>query len=254
MADQKTNRYLFTPNSEKPFQLSRYRIERFIDCPRCFWLDLRKGLKRPEPHPYTLNNAVDLLVKNEFDGYRKEQKPHPIMTRFGIDGVPFDHPKLADWQRTTTGMGMRYLYPGTNLDIMGSPDDIWLVRFDTRLMLTLVDTKATSSKITHPIEDDWWKSYRRQLDIYIWLLKRQETGHEVSDTGYFLLLNGSAREAEFNWMLKFEPLVVTYHADDSWVDGAIRDAYACLVSNRAPKSSENCEYCRYRASARKIEK
>src|SRR5262249_12076510 len=151
---KKWGRVLFVPGSEKPFQLSRYRLERFMDCPRCFWLDLRKGLKRPEPKPYTLNNAVDLLVKSEFDQYRARGEQHPVMARFGIDGVPFNYPKLNDWRLTTNGKGMRYRYPDTNLEIMGSPDDIWFVKQAGVPMLSLVDTKATSAKETHPIEHD----------------------------------------------------------------------------------------------------
>ncbi|MEK7802184.1 MAG: hypothetical protein AAB276_07000, partial [Pseudomonadota bacterium] len=183
---------LYDPTSDKPFQLSRYRIELFMRCPRCFWLALRVGLKRPPMYPYTLNNAVDLLMKKEMDVYRKKQKPHPFMKRCGINAVPFKHPKLSNWRLTTKGKGMRYLFPGTNLDIMGSPDDVWLILSDNPPSIAIVDTKATSAKKIHPIEDDWWKSYKRQIDIYIWLLDRQGTGYPGSRTGYFLLLNGDA--------------------------------------------------------------
>lgn len=243
---------LFDPRSRELFQLSRYRLERFVECPQCFWLELRKGLKRPEPHPYTLNSAVDLLVKREFDIYRKRGAPHPLMTRFGIHGIPFDHPKLADWRLTTAHKGMRYIYPGTNLDIMGSPDDIWLIAVPEPC-LAVVDTKATSAKEIRPIEDAWWDSYRRQLDIYIWLLDRQGTGYSVSRTGYFLLLNGIADRENFNLILEFKPMIVTYHANDGWVEGTIREAHACLMDDSAPIASVDCELCSYRHAAGKLE-
>ena len=38
-------------------QLSRSKIELFIACPRCFWLDVARGIPRPSGPPFTLNNA-----------------------------------------------------------------------------------------------------------------------------------------------------------------------------------------------------
>ena len=44
-------------------KLSRSKIDLYLECPRCFWLDLKKGIKRPQPAPYTINSAIDLLLK-----------------------------------------------------------------------------------------------------------------------------------------------------------------------------------------------
>jgi len=38
---------LFDPKSDKPFALSRSKVELFMDCPRCFYLDRRLGIARP---------------------------------------------------------------------------------------------------------------------------------------------------------------------------------------------------------------
>ena len=34
------------------------------------------------------------MCKNEFDYYRKIQKPHPLFIEYGIDAVPFKHKDL----------------------------------------------------------------------------------------------------------------------------------------------------------------
>jgi hypothetical protein len=52
---------LFDPRSDKPFALSRSKVELFIDCPRCFYLDRRLGIGRPPGFPFNLNSAVDAL-------------------------------------------------------------------------------------------------------------------------------------------------------------------------------------------------
>jgi hypothetical protein len=51
----------------KNWKLSRSKIDLFLECPRCFYLDNKLGLKRPPGYPFALNSAVDLLLKKEFD-------------------------------------------------------------------------------------------------------------------------------------------------------------------------------------------
>ena len=39
------HRGVYDPNNPEPYELSRSRIEAFINCPACFWLDRVKGVK-----------------------------------------------------------------------------------------------------------------------------------------------------------------------------------------------------------------
>ena len=41
-------RNLFLPGAEKPFKFSRSKIQDFLDCPRCFYLDRRCGTAQPD--------------------------------------------------------------------------------------------------------------------------------------------------------------------------------------------------------------
>src|SRR5947209_2284130 len=72
-------------------KLSRTKIELFTNCQRCFWLDVKQGVKRPPPAPYTINSAIDYLLKAEFDVHREKGTQHPIMEQFKIEGIPFAH-------------------------------------------------------------------------------------------------------------------------------------------------------------------
>lgn len=64
---------LFDPQNKTPFKLSRSKIELFINCPRCFYLDRRLGVGQPPGYPFTLNSAIDKLLKKEFDIHRKNK-------------------------------------------------------------------------------------------------------------------------------------------------------------------------------------
>ena len=89
---------LFNPDSEESFVLSRSRIDNFLDCRRCFYLTNRVGIARPPSFPFNLNNAVDELLKNEFDIYREKGEPHPIMVENNLKALPYEHPDLEEWR------------------------------------------------------------------------------------------------------------------------------------------------------------
>ena len=95
----KRTRNLFDPDDTKPFVVSRSKIDLFLECQRCFYLDRRLGVGRPPGYPFTLNSAVDKLLKKEFDIHRAEKTAHPLMKEYGIDAIPFSHDDLEDLER-----------------------------------------------------------------------------------------------------------------------------------------------------------
>ena len=70
-------RGLYRKKAKAPFRISRSKIELFTECPRCFWLETVKGIKRPNTPPFLINSAIDQLLKREFDTYRKKGEQHP---------------------------------------------------------------------------------------------------------------------------------------------------------------------------------
>ena len=71
-------RNLFDPASPKPFKISRSQIEAFTRCPRCFWLNHRRGIRQPGMPGHPINSLVDRLLKIECDHYRSAKTPHPV--------------------------------------------------------------------------------------------------------------------------------------------------------------------------------
>ncbi len=120
-------------------QLSRSKIELFTECPRCFYLDVARGIPRPSGPPFTLNNAVDALMKAEFDRYRAAGEPHPLFASAGLDAVPFPHADLDRWRHNFTGV--RWTDAETGWTLFGAVDDLWQARSGE---LMVADYKATS--------------------------------------------------------------------------------------------------------------
>jgi RecB family exonuclease len=236
-------RNLYNPGADKPFKLSRSKLERFMECPRCFYLDRRLGVDRPDLPSFSLNLAVDELLKREFDYYRERGEPHPLMRAAGIDAIPFRHESLGVWRENFKGV--EYHHAPTNLVISGAIDDLWV---DPRGVLIIVDYKATSVKDPIRADHNSRQSYKRQLEIYQWLFR--QNGFEVSDTAYWVYANGQKGREAFNARLDFELTFVPHQGQTDWVEDCICAACNCLRADTMPEAAGECEFCLYRAAAR----
>ncbi len=234
-------RTLFTPgehgDSGPAFPLSRTKLQLFLECPRCFYLDRRLGVVRPDAAFYSLNLAVDALLKREFDACRLRGEPHPVMRLFGVDAVPFRHRDLALWRDTPAGI--RVLHAGSGFDVFGIVDDLWQMADGS---LAVVDYKATSTG--GPITLDDRDGYKRQMEVYQWLVRRN--GFPVSDTAYFVFANADREREAFGRKLEFALSVVPYHGSDAWVEDALLAARECLEQDVPPPAAAGCVWCGYR--------
>ncbi|MFM8335704.1 MAG: PD-(D/E)XK nuclease family protein [Opitutaceae bacterium] len=236
------SRNLFDPAATKPYKISRSGLELFHECPRCFYYDKRLGHSRPPGFPFNLNSAVDTLLKREFDGFRQLRKPHPLIEKAGINAVPFAHPNLENWRKNFTGV--QALHQPTNMLVTGAVDDLWE---NSSGELIVVDYKATSkaAEITE-LNDDWHAAYKRQIEIYQWLLR--QNSFQVSSTAYWVYANGDATAVRFDATLRFRMTLIPYEGSDKWVEEHIRAAKECLMRETPPVASEKCPYCAFAAS------
>ncbi|MEK7646978.1 MAG: PD-(D/E)XK nuclease family protein [Patescibacteria group bacterium] len=240
----KRQRNIYDTQSEKPFKLSRSKLELFTECPRCFYLDRRLGVGRPPGFPFTLNTAVDALLKKEFDIHRAKSEPHPLMREYNIPAIPFAHNDLDKWRENF--VGVQYLHEPTNFIITGAVDDIWI---NTAKELIVVDYKATSTTQVISLDSEYRQAYKRQMEIYQWLLRRN--GFKVSDVGYFVYVNGKTDKKAFDKKLEFDVQLLPYKGNDVWVEKTIFAASQCLHSAKLPKSKDDCAYCEYIKDATK---
>lgn len=213
-------------------KLSRSKLELLFECPRCFWLYAGKGIARPFGAPYTINIAVGFLLKAEFDVHRKNGTAHYLIKREGIDATPFMHEDIDKWRNSFTGI--QYLHKKTDCLIFGAVDDIWV---DSKGKLIVVDYKASGAK-----EGELYDSYKRQMEIYQWLLRMN--GFKVLDRGYFVYCRVNKDNGFHKGNLSFDIKVQPYDGDDSWVEDKILEAKK-ILDGKKPNSSQDCIYCKY---------
>jgi CRISPR/Cas system-associated exonuclease Cas4 (RecB family) len=240
-------RGLFNSESKEPFRLSRSKIDLFFECPRCFYMDRRLGIGRPSGPPFTLNSAVDALLKKEFDIHRAKNQAHPLMEHYKIAAIPFQHPKMDEWRNTFKGV--QFLHAPTNFYVFGAVDDIWI---NAEKELHVVDYKATSTANEITLDDKWKQAYKRQMEVYQWLLRGND--FKVSDEGFFVYANAKKDRAAFDGKLEFDIQIISYKGNSNWVEDTLIKARQCLDSQTLPKSGPECGFCRYREAAKKVEK
>mgnify|MGYP001577549757 CR=1 FL=1 len=245
-------RYLktFDPASREPFKISRSKLDLFTECPRCAYLDMKLGVKRPSMPSFTLNNAVDELLKREFDIHRAAGSTHPLVAAYGLDAVPLADERMEEW-RDALRRGIQYLHEPTNILLRGGIDDVWV---NPAGELIIVDYKATSKKIGPKTEDDLYDQYKRQLEIYQWLFRRNDFA--VSPTVYFVYVNGKSDAKAFDAKLEFDIELIPYTGSDAWVEPALHDLKKMLMSDDIPRVGTSfgggpCEHCTYREAAGK---
>ncbi len=213
-------------------KLSRSKLELFIDCPRCFWLDMKKGVKRPPPAPYTINTAIDGLLKKEFDVCRENGVAHYIIKKYNINAIPYKCKEINTWRTNFTGI--QFHHKPTDFLVFGAVDDVWVNPAGELIVVDYKATGATNYQI--------YPGYKRQMEVYQWLLAMN--GYRISKTGYFLFAKvnkeGGFAEGKLSFDLFLEPL----EGDSSWIEGAIADARKAY-DGTLPVHKPECPYCQF---------
>jgi len=229
----------YIPEKQDLYKLSRSKVDFFLNCPRCFYMDRRLGIVQPPGFPFNLNSAVDNLLKNEFDYYRNLQKPHPYIERLGLNAVPFQHEKLDKWRHNFSGVV--YQHEALKLHLFGAVDDIW-INLDTEELI-VVDYKATSKNSEINLDADWQIGYKRQMEFYQYLLRNN--GFKVSDTGYFIYCNGVKDKDRFDEKLDFKISLLDYKGNGDWIEETLENLVELLNKEEIPGYNEECKYCDY---------
>lgn len=235
----------YKPDSDKYYKISRSKIESYINCKRCFYLDRRLKISHPPGFPFNLNSAVDNLLKNEFDYYRDKKQKHPYIEQIGLNAIPFQHENLDEWRENFKGVS--YNHPEFKFHLFGAVDDLW-INLDTQELI-VVDYKSTSKKDEVTLDAEWQDGYKRQMDFYQYLLRKN--GFKVSNEGYFVYCNG-IKEGKFNDKLNFNVKLIKYIGNDSWVEDTLSEVHKLLNQDNIPPLDEKCDFCSYQTKLKGV--
>ncbi len=144
------------------FKLSPSNLNLLEDCPRCFWLQMVKKIRRPSGPMSSIPIKMDSIIKHYFDRYREQGLLPPIILGQIEGKLALDMPKTLK------------LEMDDGIILWGRPDDYFelndgnIVAFDHK-------TKSKEPEDVH-------KSYQLQLDVYSFLIKNLD--YKTTDKGF----------------------------------------------------------------------
>ena len=209
------------------YRLSPSALNLFLDCPRCFWLDKNKGLKRPRGIFPSLPGGMDLVIKKYFDTYRiKNDLPPEIKGK--VSGQLFSDIAILEKWRNWRNSDL--CYEDSNAILVGALDDCLMD--DSRYIP--LDYKTRGSGLS----EDPRKYYQNQLDCYCLML--EHSGFKTKGLAY--LVYYWPEEMRQDGVVKFHVEPIKIKTDIESAKITIRDAVK-LLSLPMPPSNPNCEYC-----------
>ncbi|OGX21091.1 MAG: hypothetical protein A2Y00_06040 [Omnitrophica WOR_2 bacterium GWF2_43_52] len=215
-------------------RLSPSALNIFLDCPKCFWLEKNRSIKRPRGIFPSLPGGMDSVIKTYFDTYRtKDAMPPEVKGK--LQGKLFSSmSKLEKW-RSWLQTELSYEDKTINAALSGALDDCLE---DDGFYIPL-DYKTRGSEL---IEDPR-KYYQTQLDCYCLIL--DASGFKTKGLAYLLYYWPLEVFEEGMMRFKVEPIRIETNIDSA--KKIFRDAVACL-KGEMPQATAHCEYCSFIAS------
>ncbi|MBM3206198.1 MAG: hypothetical protein FJZ43_01060 [Candidatus Staskawiczbacteria bacterium] len=229
----------------KAINLSPNSLNLYLECSCCFWLDKKHGIHRPPPYPYALNSAVDTLLKEEFDAYRKRGEVHPMISGNKIKAKLFSNQRLLDQWRDNF-QGVRYYDKELDASLFGAVDDV--LEFTDKSgganLLAPLDYKSTGSKVANVYD-----RFQLQLDAYTFLLEKN--GYKTTRKGYlaFYIVD---KDKGFVDRLPFRKELHEIETNPSDICEIFKEAVFVLKDEKPPQHSLDCLFGKWLGNAGKF--
>ncbi|MFH1751849.1 MAG: PD-(D/E)XK nuclease family protein [archaeon] len=217
------------------YKISPSTINLMLDCPKCFWLQLVKGVRRPNGIFPSLPSGMDKILKEHFDRFMERKQLPPELKENGcVEGCKLfeDKEKLNVWRNNFKGL--QFVDKISGVMLRGAIDNI-LVKNDKLIVL---DYKTRG----YPLKDDTHSYYQAQMDLYNYLLRKN--GYKTEDFTYLLFYYPNkvtvTGEIIFDTVLK--------RIETSAVDGEklFKQAIKVLQLKIEPEGKKGCEWCGFR--------
>jgi len=215
------------------YKLSPSSLNLFLECPRCFWLQLVKKERRP-PTPFpSLPNGMDMILKTHFDNFMEKNKLPPELKELKGYKLFKDKEILKIWR--SNFKGIQYLDKKSNILLRGAVDNI-LTKKDKLIVL---DYKTRG----YPVKEDTHEHYINQMDLYNFLLRKNK--YKTEDYTYLIFYypNKVTETGEVIFDTKLIKVKTSPKRGEKVFKEAIK-----VLQGKEPKESKDCGFCKLRNS------
>jgi len=209
--------------------LSPSSLNLLKDCPRCFWIQFNKGIKRPNGAFPSLPSGMDRILKNHFDSFRDRGLLPPELSELKNIKL-FDNVELLETWRNNR-KGIQWADDEGNI-LRGAVDNI-LQKWGKLIVL---DFKTRG----FPLKEDTHEHYQDQLDIYNFLLRKN--GFETEDYAYLLFYHPNRVNENGDIIFHTDLVRMEISVDNA---GRIFNDAIKILKGEVPKCGKDCEFCRW---------
>ncbi len=212
--------YKFSPSS----------LSLLKECPRCFWLAFNKGVKRPAGIFPSLPSGMDKILKVHFDKFMEKGELPPELAELNGDIKLFDDADLLKiWRSNFKGI------PWTDKEgnlFRGAVDNI----LKKGKKLIVLDYKTRG----YPLKEDTAAHYQNQMDIYNFLLRKND--YETEDYAYLIFYHPD--KVNEDGSVVFNTDIVKMKTDVKNAQKIFEKALDTLKGDM-PEAGEECDYCKW---------
>lgn len=200
-------------------------------CLRCFYLDRKMKIVRPQGIKSSMPENVDKILKESFEAYRGSLPP-VLMAQERLKGYELyageDLKKMRHWSSNPMNIDL-----GNGHRVIGAFDDLLHHRHNEKF--AYLDYKTTGKE---PDDEFGPRYYQSQCDIYTEFMIRAKK--KVADFGVLLFFWPEKGEAGG---VIFNSKVVFLKPNPAAACKAFEDAIALLESPEIPAAGPTCEWC-----------
>ncbi|MCM8791682.1 MAG: PD-(D/E)XK nuclease family protein [Candidatus Omnitrophica bacterium] len=202
-------------------KLSASSLNLFLECPRCFWLYVNRGIERPRIPVATITTGLDRVIKNYFNFYRTKNILPPL-----LEG------KLR---------AVLVSFPIKWLEYVDIKEDAKLGGYlDECIKLEDKYYAALDHKTRGVVPEEIHHSYQLQMDVYTFLL--EQNGFLTKRVAYIVYYIPNKIDENNNF--HFDIILKEIKTDPLSAKKVFYDAIK-IIKGPLPTLNESCDFCNW---------
>lgn len=216
-------------------KVSPSSLNLYLECQKCFWLQLSQGIRRPEPPTSSLPSGIDLALKAYFDHWRGNGGIPPLLKDKIPGRLHSDQAQIARFRSRS----FEWLDEKSGASFTGILDDALELSDGSVVPL---DNKTRGFP---PLEPH--SAHVFQMSAYTLLL--QKNNFKTKNLAYLIYWFFDHKNMDLEKPLNFNITVEEVKTDPVFAEKTFREAVA-VVKGPAPKPNMDCQFCNYRDATR----
>jgi len=206
--------------------LSASSLNLFLDCPRCFWLYVNNGIKRPSIPVATITTGLDRVIKEYFNLYRPKGILPPFLENKVLGKLISSLPKKGR---------LEFIDNKIEAGLVGYLDECLDLGNNFYAALDH-KTRGTKPEKTH-------QAHQFQMDVYTFLL--EQNGFPTKRLAYLIYYIPKAVVSKD--AIEFEVFASQVKTDPENAKKVFYDALTVLKKT-IPRPHQDCEFCKWTAT------